>query len=98
MPARGFLARGVRVEVEVEAGRFDLKQPLQATSVWTFGDSILTRVTARSTTNAQMASLIRTLAKMDFCGTKLSKHATGRPTFNAFLDKILEDSQAGKTP
>ena len=45
-----------------------------------------------------MASLIRTLAKMDFCGTKLSKHATGRPTFNAFLDKILEDSQAGKAP
>ena len=31
MPARGFLARGVQVEVEVEegAGRFDLKQPLQ---------------------------------------------------------------------
>ena len=50
------------------------------------------------TTNAQMASLIRTLAKMDFCGTKLTMRATGRPTFNAFLDKILEDSQAGKAP
>ena len=50
------------------------------------------------TTNAQMGSLISTLAKTDFCGTKLSMRATGRPMFNAFLDKVLEDSQAGKAP
>ena len=42
------------------------------------------------TTNAQMASLISTLAGLAFYGTKLSRRAIGLPTSNALLGKVLE--------
>ena len=40
------------------------------------------------TTNAQMASLISTLAGLAFYGTKLSRRAIGLPTSNALLEKV----------
>ena len=40
------------------------------------------------TTNAQMASLISTLAGLAFSGTKLSRRAIGLPTSNALLGKV----------
>ena len=40
------------------------------------------------TTNAQMASLISTLAGLAFYGTKLSRRAIGLPTSNALLGKV----------
>ena len=42
------------------------------------------------TTNAQMASLISTLAGLAFSGTKVSRRAIGLSTSNALLGKVLE--------
>ena len=42
------------------------------------------------TTNAQMVSLISTLAGLTFYGTKLSRRAIGLPTSSALLEKVSE--------